>query len=159
MRMSRLVSIVAGAVAPLVLPSATTQAITTTACIASGVKATSDDTDRNTMEATFVNMPGATMGFTVGGASPSCVIVLFSAEVATDTTTMRIRATLDGNRVGLPDGIVFAENSSNFLPATTTFFFSNVAVGTHRLNIQYVSAIPGQAVYVRNTNLIVHYAR
>ena len=43
MRISRLVSIIAAAVAPLLLSSATTHAVTSTACIASAVKATSGD--------------------------------------------------------------------------------------------------------------------
>jgi hypothetical protein len=111
----------------------------------------------------FTNIDGATLGFTQGGNSPSCVLVLFSGAAASNpSTTMFLRATLDGQTISLPAQIQFFLNVSDphilyFEARAANFTFPSVTPGTHRIRMQFMSG-DGGFVQLTNTTLIVHYA-
>src|SRR6185503_18681511 len=60
--------------------------------------------DSTTISSSFVNVPQATVTFTQGGNSPSCVLVRFTATTYTQDAidALAIRALMDGTTAGMP---------------------------------------------------------
>jgi hypothetical protein len=85
-------------------------------CQPARVKFVSELNERSTSSLSFVNMPGTTINFIQGGASNSCVIVDFSADVATGSgTKMVVAATLDNVLGGAnPNSRQFVADSQLF---------------------------------------------
>jgi hypothetical protein len=112
----------------------------------------------------FTNIDGAALAFTQGGTSPSCVLVLFSGAAASDpSTTMFLRATIDGHTIALPAQVQFFLNVSDphilyFEARAANFTFPSVAPGTHRIRMQFLSG-DGGFVQLTNTTLVVHHAQ
>lgn len=95
-----------------------------------------DQTDSST----YVNIPEAQLGFVQGGATASCVIVRFSAEVFA-AGFLRLRAFLDGTTAAFPIEVEFAVGDQVGPSARSfEFVFPKVAPGNHVLRMQYRSS-------------------
>lgn len=131
-------------------------------CSPTKIKFSASALDGNsTNSQTFKNVPEASVSFTQGGSSPSCVIVSFTGMVAApaDGTVMFLRAWLNDTTAGLPGEIQFT--TSGMVAARThtiNFIFPSVAPGTHVMRIQYKTNSSGQNVWVHRHNTIVHSA-
>jgi hypothetical protein len=108
----------------------------------------------NDTAAAFVAVPGATTIFTQGGTAKSCVIVVFSAGVATNGL-LAIRAVLDAAVVANPSIATYISQNNTEEARSRTFIFKNVAPGAHDITIQYST---NAATILGSTHLIVHYA-
>lgn len=102
----------------------------------------------------FVAVPGGTTIFTQGGTAKSCVIVVFSAGVATNGL-LAIRAVLDAAVMANPSIATFIAQNNTEEARSRTFIFKNVAPGPHSIAIQYQTTA---ATILGSTHLIVHYA-
>jgi len=147
-----------------VLSAATAAHAQTTegACAPAGVKYIANGGSLST-STSFSNVDGAATTIVQGGNAPSCVLVLFSGAAASDpSTTMFLRATLDGHTIAVPSQLQFFRNSTTntlfFESRAGNFVFPSVAPGTHRVRIQFMSG-DGGFVQFTNTTLIVHYAK
>jgi hypothetical protein len=117
----------------------------------------------STTSAGYSNVDGATVAFTQGGATPSCVLVFFSgAAAASPGASMFVRATLDGQPTALPAEIQFFHNSTAgtlfFESRAANFVFPSVTPGTHRVRIQFEFG-SGSFAQFTNTTHIVRYRR
>jgi|GEM_PF-4212268 len=128
-------------------------------CQPARVKFVSELNERSTSSLSFVNMPGTTINFIQGGASNSCVIVDFSADVATGSgTKMVVAATLDNVLGGAnPNSRQFVADSQLFQSHAGSFIFTAVAPGAHTVRIKWRSQT-GVLVVVVGSNTIVHHA-
>jgi hypothetical protein len=124
---------------------------------------TNHDDQNGTTSTTFVNIPGATVPFTVstrGGAK--CVSVLFTSMAFVPTGSsglLMVRALLDGAVVGNPSETQFEAASPSGLAVShaLNFTFSAVAPGAHRIRMQFRS-FSGEAVFIHRGTTIVLYA-
>jgi hypothetical protein len=108
----------------------------------------------------FANIPEASVAFTQGGASPSCVLVRFSAATfAGGANNVVVRAFLDGNIVALPTELQYSGYDANVVLARTfEFVFPSVAPGPHALHMQFRSLANGSSSYIHRHNVVVQYA-
>jgi hypothetical protein len=131
-------------------------------CTPSADKFIASKDGRPTTSTNYTNLSGASIGFTQGGASSSCVLVSFTGNPGIDpSTTMIVRATLDGHTMAIPDELFFGTNMSGvpfFDTRSANFIFPNVAPGQHRIRMQFKSS-NGGLVQFTQTTLIVRYAR
>ncbi|MGH6790151.1 MAG: hypothetical protein ACRECC_10780 [Pseudolabrys sp.] len=101
----------------------------------------------------FATLPGMATAIKQGGTRNGCVIVYFSAGVVSGSA-VSVRAVLD-NVPANPSSIhVFV---SGGVPAAdmTSFVFSSVAPGSHKIDIQYSST---GTVEFADMHMIVNYA-
>ena len=137
----------------LPLPAA---AATVVNCNPTKVKAVVASSERFTTSTVLVNLPEARAAIVQGGSRPSCVIVQFEAQVATNGTLV-IGVTIDGDGSGvIPAPRQFVFDTSAYQTTGGTFIIPSVAPGVHRIRVQYAGN--GNAVNVKNTNTIIHYA-
>ena len=92
---------------------------------------------------TFTDVNGSTINFRIGGTTPSCVLVSFSAVVQTQTEAradafMLVRAVLDNTDVSIDNDIVFA-NSAVLAPNINQ-------VDAHAYNFTFFDVPPGQHI-------------
>ena len=112
----------------------------------------------STTSTTFVDVPNARYRFRVGGSSPSCVIVRFSAEAWSADDTMYVQAVM-GAQVALPagNGFQFVGDDDNFSSAhAIDFIFPSVSPGRRTVKIQYASAL-GTAVWMHEYSMVIEH--
>jgi hypothetical protein len=148
-------AIVAVAALPVTAPSAQAAAVTVKTCTTTKLTYAYTDEQVATSTTPFENIPNTSFTFVQGGAAPSCAIVDFFATARTGADTMEVRVTLDGHTLGLPPQVIFVSNSDQ-VSAAASFFFPNVAPGTHRVRLQYRSTT-GDSVDLTSPRAIVHY--
>jgi hypothetical protein len=139
-------------------------AVTTGAC--KPVKtsyAASDLQGSSTTSTSFVAIPEATVAFNVAGTSPSCVIVIFSAETyAAGGDLVYVRPLLDGGTVAVPSQTQFSgdddENGDGRWARShdMNFVFPSVAPGSHSLVMQFASFAGGTVYVHQHTTLVEH---
>lgn len=150
----------------VVLPAVTSahaQVISDSCAPEAVIYVVSNNGNTSTMSTSFVNVDDAAVTFKQGGTAPNCVLVSFSGAAASKpSTTMFVRATIDGHTVASPAQLQFFYNSTSgtlyFESRAGNFVFPSVAPGRHRIRMQFLSG-DGGFVQFTNTTLIVRYAR
>jgi hypothetical protein len=121
--------------------------------------------DFNTTNSTsFVDLPGASVRFTVGRGA-KCVSVLFTsmAFASRDDEVVFVRALLDGTVVAEPSETQFSgdDDEDRDVAAARShamnFLFAPVAAGSHTVQMQFRSAF-GDMVTIHRGSTIVLYA-
>jgi hypothetical protein len=139
-------------------PASTATVIT---CNPTKVKAVASvvEVSRGSNSATFAQIPEASVSFTQGGASASCVLVRFSAETfAEGNENTLIRAFLDGVTAGLPAEVQYSgTDNGQFSARSFEFIFPSVAPGAHVVRMQYRSR-NGTFTKVLRHNTVVQFA-
>ena len=137
-------------------------------CIVKKVSfATSETLGLSTTSTSFVNIPGMSVSFLMGGVNPSCVKVQFSAFTfaATEPVAnqlLMVRALLDGATVGSPSEVQFSgdddeDADSNWARShAINFAFKNVTPGVHTITIQFRS-FSGGSVFVHRPSMFVNH--
>ncbi len=148
------------AVTALVLSASTGHAATTNGrCTPSKVRFSNTNESSSNTTSTPAYVSGATTTFVQGGTSPGCVILNFSAQTATGAnTSMVLRPLLDGAFSALPGEVQADYSSGVYTSKSVNFIFPNVAPGSHRIRIQFWSTNPGNAVSIKDINMIIHHA-
>ena len=156
MSMTRL--IMAGALGIALSPSVSLAEPTVATCNPTRIKyMASDASSFTTTSTSYVDLPQARIAFRQGGASPSCVLVRFSAAPFANRN-MGFRALLDGV-AGIPfegqvsDGADKGANARRF-----TFIFPDVAPGDHLVQIQHQMTSQGGVVHMNAHNTIVSFS-
>lgn len=115
-----------------------------------------------TTSTSYVDIPEATVSFTQGGTSPSCVIVVYSAMVfAPSSELMFVRPILDGSNA-TPGETQFSGdddengNSQWARSHAMNFVFPSVSPGAHTIVMQFHTLF-GHSVYThQHTTLVEH---
>jgi hypothetical protein len=106
---------------------------------------------------TFVNIPQASLDITVGGANPTCVIAVFSAQTqTTDTENMVVRARIAGIGDGLPADTGLGAGNGAVEARAAQFVFEDVPPGSYTARMQYRS-VSGTTVTLCEPTLVVHH--
>lgn len=104
----------------------------------------------------YVLVPGTDIDFVQGGLSPSCVVVVLSAEVgATFGSSMVVAAEIDA-RKSLERETAFSPTYRGGHPEAT-FIFPDVPPGTHKLKMKFKSSV-GESVQFNGRTTVVYYA-
>ena len=119
----------------------------------------SDELRFRTTSTSYVDVPQAKVGFRIGGASPGCVLVRFSAvPEANSFSNTAIRAFLDGSEAGLPFELQITAGTDAAPQARRyTFIFADVAPGAHTVSIQYRRLGTGGTADINAHNTIVWF--
>jgi hypothetical protein len=111
----------------------------------------------NTTSTEFVNIPQGLQDVTVGGANPTCVIAVFSAQTqTTDDENMVVRAFIPGIGVAVPDNTAFGPGTGTAEARAAQFVFEDVPPGDYSVRIQYRS-VTGSNVTLCEPTLVVHH--
>jgi hypothetical protein len=155
MSVNRLIA--AGAISVALSPAVSLADPVIAGCSPTRIKYAASDALRfRTTSTSYVDLPQARVAFHQGGASPSCVLVRFSAA-ANASRNMGFRAMLDGN-AGIPfegqisDGVDKGPNVRRF-----TFIFPDVSPGGHVLQMQYQMTSQGGFADMNAHNTIVQF--
>jgi hypothetical protein len=107
----------------------------------------------------FANVVGSNVSFNVAGASPSCVIVSFSAQAfAQNRTGMHVRALLDNNVESVDGVVIFVGDSGAFPEAHAyNFLFPSVSPGPHTVKMQYRSHADGFPTVINEFDLNIRH--
>ena len=110
----------------------------------------------------YVDAPRTFQAITVGGASPSCVIVTFSVDAdntpVTASNWMKVRARIDGiGTAGNSEPPEHTADVRRYDQHSIQFFFPNVPPGAHTVRIQFASFNPGNVVRLYNRSLSVQF--
>jgi hypothetical protein len=101
----------------------------------------------------YLRVPGMKTTIFQGGTVAKCVIVLFSAGIATNTI-VSIRVVQDGTKTALPSAEIFVHENNTTEARSRTFIFPNVAPGRHEIEIQYKT---DQQSLLTQPNMVVYY--
>ena len=107
----------------------------------------------------FVNVPDTAVDVTIGGANPTCVIVVFTAHTQTTSNeNMAIRARLEGGG-GNSTPSEYATGPGTGVSETRTaqFIFDNVEPGTYTARMQFRSISGGTTVTLGRPTIVVHH--
>jgi hypothetical protein len=118
-----------------------------------------------TTSTSYADVAEATLNFTQGGSSPTCVIVRFSAQASSKEDGVTVRPLLDVSTKALPPEVALAGMECIPTVGCTSrsysfeFVFPRVAPGNHLLRMQYKAGL-GSAfgVYIETHNTVVVYA-
>jgi hypothetical protein len=111
----------------------------------------------STSSTTFVNIPQTALDITVGGAEPTCVIVVFTAQTQTTSTeNMLVRAVIPGLGAGVPADFSMGPGTGTTEARPAQFVFEDVAPGDYTVRMQYRS-VPGTTVTVTRPTVVVHH--
>jgi hypothetical protein len=111
----------------------------------------------STSSTTFVNMPQAALNITVGGANPTCVIVVFTAQTQTTADeNMLVRARIPGIGNGVPAELSMGPGTGTTEARPAQFVFDDVPPGDYTVRMQYLS-VTGSTVTVTRPTLVVHH--
>lgn len=134
-------------------------------CAMNRVKFRTSDVHTSTSSTSMVDLSSTAVSFTVGGSSPTCLKVEFSAAVElTGNNRLDIFVVLDGVTPGLPTNgyaLYFTgdtdENSNGGWPRATAFNFAfqNVSPGSHTVKIRW--GVTGGTAHVWHRSIFVHY--
>ena len=133
------------------------------ACTTNRVKFRTATNEVSENSGTFTNIPQSSVNVTVGGAAPTCVIVVFSAEVQTSLTLgLLVRARLTGG-IGIgepPHALFYVGDPLARQTRSMQFVFENVPPGSYTVRMQFRAVVvdegPGDASLIRRT-LVVHH--
>lgn len=107
---------------------------------------------------TFSNIPHSALDITVGGPTPTCVIVSLSAQTKTASKeNMDVRAHITGTGIGEPEDVTFGSGTGELEARATQFVFANVPPGDHTVHIQYRSAKAGTVVKICEPTMVVYH--
>jgi len=111
----------------------------------------------STSSTAFVNIPNASLNVTVGGANPTCLIVVFTAQTQTTATeNMVVRARIPGIGNGIPAEFSMGPGTGTAEARPAQFVFDNVPPGAYRVRMQYRS-VPGTTVTITRPTVVVHH--
>jgi len=111
----------------------------------------------STSSTTFVNVPNAGLNVTVGGANPTCVIVVFTAQTQTTANeNMLVRARIPGIGNGVPAEFSMGPGTGTTEARPAQFVFNNVPPGNYTVRMQYRS-VPGTTVTITRPTMVVHH--
>ena len=126
--------------------------------------ATGEDIGHTTTSTTFVDVPGMSVDFTIGGQVRSCLKIEYSAVAfAPDDELMFVRALLDGAVAGSPSEVQLSGDDDEDVNGhwarshAFNFAFANVAPGAHTIEIQWRSEFGG-TVATHRRSVFVHHA-
>jgi hypothetical protein len=112
----------------------------------------------STDSTTFVSIPQTALDITVGGAAPTCVIVVFSAETQTTVNeNMGVRARISGFGIGEPAEVFFGPGTGAVEARAAQFVFEDVPPGDYTVRMQFRSAIAGTTVTIGRPTMVVHH--
>lgn len=107
---------------------------------------------------TFINIPHAALDITVGGSTPTCVIVSFSAQTKTASKeNLNVRAKIQGVGIGEPEDVTFGSGTGELEARATQFVFANVPPGDHTVHLQYRSDKTGNVVKLCEPTVVVYH--
>jgi len=117
-----------------------------------------------TSSVNYVDAPRTFQAITVGGTSPSCVIVTFSVDAdntpVTNSNWMKVRARIDGiGAAGNSEPPEHTVDVRRYDQHSIQFFFPAVPPGAHTVRIQFASFNPGNVVRLYNRSLSVQFRR
>jgi hypothetical protein len=114
-------------------------------------------TTQTTSSGTDVIVTDTNIVFSQGGASPSCVIIFFSAEALTtvNNTVMVVGADID-NVFGScePTGTFFTQGITGYASHAMNFVCPSVAPGSHVARIKFHRTGPGNASIDFRTTIV-----
>jgi hypothetical protein len=111
----------------------------------------------STSSTAFVNIPNAALNVTVGGANPTCVVVVFTAQTQTTANeNMLVRARIPGIGNGIPAEFSMGPGTGTTEARPAQFVFDNVPPGAYTVRMQYRS-VPGTTVTVTRPTVVVHH--
>src|SRR5437667_459835 len=127
-------------------------------CKVSKMAFVSHGAGNSTTSTSFVDLPGAVVTFSVGGTTPTCLMVSFTSVCFAGQSgqQLKVRALLDNSVVSEPPEVEFVgpgiaagaeSNAMNFL-------WTNVAPGNHTVKIQFVV---GGTVFLHEGTTVVFY--
>jgi hypothetical protein len=112
----------------------------------------------STSSAAFANIPQTALDFTVGGAAPTCVIVVFSAQTQTTADeNMGVRAVITGLGSAQPADTFLGAGTGAVEARSTQFVFENVSPGDYTLRMQYRSGSDGSNVTICEPTSVIHH--
>lgn len=151
----------------LLMPSAALAASTpkTVDCSPTKMKILTSQAISTTTSKTYADVTEATLNFTQGGATATCVIVRFSAQAFSKEDGVTVRPLLDVSTKALPPEVALAGMECIPTVGCTSrsysfeFVFPRVAPGNHLLRMQFKAGL-GSAfgVYIETHNTVVVYA-
>lgn len=117
--------------------------------------------EQSTTSTTFINVSETVLNFTQGGASPSCIVVEFSAlAFAPGSNKMSVRALLNNTTTAEPGPMIFATNDNaaggQAQARAVNFVFPLISPGAQTLQMQFRS-VNGGAVRIGRHSTIVRY--
>ena len=106
----------------------------------------------------FINIPQAALDITVGGAAPTCVLVVFSAQTQTTSNeNMNVRARIAGIGIGEPEDVTFGAGTGALETRAAQFVFKDVPPGDYTLRMQFRSVVAGTHIKICEPTLVVHH--
>jgi hypothetical protein len=134
-------------------------------CSPTTLKILSSTLFTNTLSTNYVDISEATLSFRQGGASASCVILRFSAEVSAKDNAVTVRPLMDVDKKAFPPEVAFGGMECIPTVGCTTrshafeFVFPKVTPGTHLVRMQFKAAFVTEfPAFIGNHNLVVQYA-
>jgi hypothetical protein len=112
----------------------------------------------STSSTAFVNIPQAALDVAVGGANPTCVIVVFTAQTQTTANeNMLVRGQIPGIGVGVPAEFAMGPGTGTTEARPAQFVFENVPPGDYSVRMQFRSVVAGTTVTITRPTVIVHH--
>jgi hypothetical protein len=112
----------------------------------------------STSSTTFVNIPQAALNVTVGGANPTCVIVVFTAQTQTTANeNMLVRARIPGIGNGVPADFSMGPGTGTTEARPAQFVFEDVPPGDYSVRMQFRSVVAGTTVTLTRPTVVVHH--
>jgi hypothetical protein len=131
-------------------------------CTTTATRTKVSKSPQSSTSTTFTDVADTQIAFPQGGSSPSCVIVLFSAEAyAQANTTMEVEALLDGSTLCQPSDTYFVSSNAtdtDFAAHAMNYMCPNVRPGLHNIRIQFKSS-NASVVTLDYRTTIVQYAK
>lgn len=111
----------------------------------------------STSSTTFDNVPNTALNITVGGANPTCVIVVFTAQThMTADENMTVRARIPGIGNGVPAEFSMGPGTGTAEARPAQFVFKDVPPGAYTVQMQYRS-VTGSFVTLTRPTVVVHH--
>ncbi len=128
-------------------------------CKAAKVDFAANDVGTSTTSTSFVDLPGASVTFSIGGAATSCVVADYSGQAfAPSPRLLFIQALLDGASLGAPSPVQLVGGSADTFSDSYSmqFVWPSVAPGVHTVKIQFRSFEGGSVAVNRGTLVVQH---
>jgi hypothetical protein len=126
-------------------------------CKLGAMKVRSENPFVSTKSTAFVMIPKMGVSFTKGSAS-SCVLVLFSAQVAVDAGEVLIAGPFMDDTPQAHPPSVFMTQETNFGTRSFAFWFSGIPAGTHNVKMKWrAGGETGGAIKMFYRTLVVEY--
>ena len=126
-------------------------------CAPSLVRYKTSDAAHSTKSANYVNAQGMTTTFSTTGSS-SCVIILFSAQAATDAAdVMQVQAVVDAVTCE-PHDVFFRGGATTYDANAAHFVCVGIGPGAHTARIQFRD-LNGNGVLLAKRSMVVQYSK